>query len=205
MEMLKRYILSICICLFFTAAIVVAFKGFDYFNNIQGYNYDSFIGKEYDWTGPKTGDVINLEYLTDENNKPLSEVSNQRLILLSVLDPECGACGMARDQMKFLQENLANKDVDYFIISFSQKLSPIELSRYTKSMNLAVSTYSWAGNYKDIIPSINKMVLPSHILVDAKGNVIKTFPGTDNQKSVRDKMVYQIIKEIIEEKSKLKT
>ncbi len=99
----------------------------------------------------------------DENNKSLSEVSNRQLILLSVVDPECGACRTAKDQMKFLQESLKIKDVDYFIISFSQKLSPVELAQYVKSMNLTANTYSWTGNYEDIIPSIDKMVLPSHI------------------------------------------
>lgn len=182
--------------------IVFAIKGFSYFTSLRGYDYDSFITKGYDWAGPKSGEVINLDYLTDENNRILSEVSNQRLILLSAVDPECGACITAKDQMRFLQENLEGIGVDYFIISFSQKLSPIELSRYAKSMGLTVNTYSWAENHKNIIPTINKMVLPSHILIDMKGKVIKTFPGTDKEKSVRNRMVYQIIKEITAEKSK---
>ena len=201
--MFKRYILSIGICLILTTIVVFAIKGFNYFSNAHGYDYDSIIRKGYDWTGPKIGEVINLDHLTNENNKSLSKVSNRQLILLSVVDPGCGACRTAKDQMKFLQENLKSNDIDYFIVSFSQDLSQVELSRYVKSMNLTANTYSWTGNYEDIISSIDKIVLPSHILVDSKGNVIKTFPGTDKEKSVRDEMAYQIIKEIIVEKSRL--
>ena len=201
--MLKRYILSICICLVLSTIIAFAIKGVSRFTSSSGYDYDSIIKKGYEWAGPKAGESINFDYLTDVNSKQLSEVSNRQLILLSVVDSESGSCRKARDQMRFLQENLKSLDVDYFIISFSQKSSNIELFKYVQSMNLTATTYSWTGGYENIIPSVNKMVLPSHILVDSKGKVIKSFPGTDNDKSVREKMTNQIIKEVNKEKSEL--
>ncbi|MBA2495110.1 MAG: hypothetical protein H0V31_10510 [Acidobacteria bacterium] len=89
-------------------------------------------------------------------------------------------------------------DCDYAIVSFSQKLAHKELSQYLMERNLSADSFLWIGGVNNILPSINKMVLPSHILVDRQGEVIKTFPGTDKEKSVRERMANQIVNEIKE-------
>jgi hypothetical protein len=43
------------------------------------------------------------------------------------------------------------------------------------------------------------MVLPSHLLLDANGLIVKKWPGTNYSASVREKMANQIVTETIAE------
>lgn len=119
-----------------------------------------------------------------------------------MLDPECGASGAVRDQFEFIRSSLQAEEVDYFVVSFSQKLSAFELADYLRKFDDSSQTFIWKGDYVNIPETINKMVYPTFILVDSSGKVIKTFPGTDKTKSVREKMSIQIIKEVTKEKQK---
>lgn len=199
----KKNVLSIVFCFGLSILIILTVKGlnsFFSFRDSRGFDYDSLIEKEYDWTGPKIGENINLNYLKDRNGNSLPQQLKQNRILLSVVDPECGACKIASDQMQYIQENTKNSNINYAVISFSQKLYLDELPHYAESLRLSANTYSWVGGNDNILSSVKNMVLPSHILVDSDGNVIKTYPGTDKEKSTRDRMANQIIKEIVQSK-----
>jgi len=203
--MSKKNVISIFLCLGLTLVVIFTIRGFQYLiqSHEQGsYDYDSIINKGYDWVGPKAGENLEFNYLVDENSNLLSQSSKNNLILLSVVDSECGASKISKDQMKFLEDNLKDIDVDYYVISFSQKLSPSELSQFVKSMDLSSRPFLWTKGYENTLPSINKMVLPSHILTDSKGNIIKTFPGTSNEKFIRQRMANQIVGEVSAEKIK---
>ena len=103
---------------------------------------------------------------------------------------------MSADQMEYLQQSIQSKDCYYAVVSFSQKLSNHDLTEYLEKRNIFADSFIWTDGADQILPSINKMVLPTHILVDRSGNVLKTFPGTDKEKSGRERMVNQILKEI---------
>jgi hypothetical protein len=43
------------------------------------------------------------------------------------------------------------------------------------------------------------MVLPSHLLLDANGLIVRKWPGTDQSAKVREKMANQIVADTVEE------
>ncbi len=197
----KKNILSIFFCVILTLVIVALFnfvKSFYIFRDTRGYDYDELINAGYDWTGPKIGEKIQLNYLKNGDGISLPQKLTHSKTLISVVDPECFACQAASDQMKYINEKLANSDVNYAVVSFSQKMTNKKLSEYVESLELDADSFLWTDKNENILSSINSMVLPSHILIDAEGNVITTYPGTDKEKSIRDRMANQIIKEILQ-------
>ena len=68
--------------------------------------YDAKIAKQYDWIGPKPGEMIDSNRLINGDGLNLNRLAKNDLILLTVVDPACGACKQSREQMRFLDENL---------------------------------------------------------------------------------------------------
>ncbi|PYS99922.1 MAG: hypothetical protein DMF63_09620 [Acidobacteria bacterium] len=201
MKSFRRLALSAAICVAATFGTVIAIRGFSYVVNIyedfRGYDYDAKIAKQYAWIGPNPGEVIDVTKLQDTDGSTLDQLSNTDLILLTVVDPECAAAKESEEQMRFLDESLKQKGVDYFLAYFSRKISPGNLSEYTNSLTVDAKPLSWADDFENVLPSIKAIVYPSHILIDSKGRVIKTFPGTSNDRAVRFRMVRQVLKEVM--------
>lgn len=200
MKPVKTKLLSVGICIVLTFAVVLAIKGSSYFFNfiedIRGYDYGPKIAKGYDWIGPKDGEVIDLLSLRDENGVSIANKTASRLILLTVVDPSCPACKETADQFQFLNNEVKKIGVNYYIVCFSPKVQAGELSEYKTSLNLDTESMSWSNDFSKILPSIKAIAFPSHILVDSKGIVIKTFPGTSNETRIRDRMVRQVFYEV---------
>ncbi|MCO6511012.1 MAG: hypothetical protein J5I65_09470 [Aridibacter famidurans] len=195
----RKSVISVVACLFLTLAVLSvnsALTTLFHYREIEGYDFDSIISNpSYDWVGPQAGERVQLGYLTDNNLQPLTQKQPQKLLVLLVFDRECGACRLAGDQSSYLRESLEKQGVGFGIISFSQRTTHARLSRYVDSFDSDASTYVWTKGASTIPLSIRKMVVPSYILVNRDGWVIKTFPGTDKNSAVREKMINQIIKE----------
>lgn len=207
MKGLRIKLISLGICVVLTIGVASAIKGFSYFadfvEDFRGYDYDSKIAKGYDWVGPKPGEIIDTNYLVNTNGTTLGQLPRNDLLLFTVVDPTCGACKQTREQLRFLDENLSGKGIDYFIVCFSPKVSPLELSDYVKSLSLDTDSLSWSNGLETELSSIKTIAYPSHILVNSNGTVIKSFPGTSVEKPVRDRMVREVISQIIVERDRL--
>jgi hypothetical protein len=199
---IKINILSVIITLVFALTVVFAGNGYfvELINDFRGYDYGPKLASQYDWIGPKPGETINPRFLVNPDGLSLSEIHKNDLVLLTVVDPECAASKITREQMRFLDENLSGKGVDYFLFSFSPKISPSELSDYVTSLTLHTNSLDWSNGIETVLPNLRNIVTPSHILIDSSGTVIKSFPGTSVEKRIRDRMVSQLLKEVIEEK-----
>ena len=206
MKSLKLKFLSVTLCLVLTLGIVLAIKGFSYFKNLfydfRGYDYEPNISKQFDWIGPKRGEILDSNYLVDKNGFTLAALTKNDLILLTVIDPGCGACKQTREQFRFLDENLVGKNVDRFIVCFSPTVSPSEMVEYVKAMELNTNSLTWTNGLESVLPSIKMIAFPTHILIDSNGTVIKSFPGTNNDKHVRDRMVRRVLEEVLKEKGR---
>lgn len=202
----QRNIISTAVCLSLMLVIVCTIQGLQTLfisRSTGGYDYNFIRRKGYDWTGPDAGQIISLNYLKNKDEIPLSEKFDSQLILITVLDPECGACRAAGDQINYLERQIKSLDFGYAVVSFSRKLSHKELSLFLTTQNIFTEPFLWTDETGNILPSIKKMVLPTHILIDKQGRVIKTFPGTSNERAIRERMTNQILEEIRSETIKL--
>ncbi len=209
MKSLKHLCVGGAIALFVTLGTVSVIRGFSYFvdiyEDLRGYDYDAKIAKGYNWIGPKPGEEIDSNFLMNDQGVSLKKFpkSKSKLLLLTVIEPECEAAKESQEQFRFLQENLAGEGIDYFIVSFSPEVSPVEISNYVRSLNIPAGSFSWTGDFENVLPSIKAIVYPSHILIDSNDVVIKTFPGTSNQKVIRDRMARQVLKEVLSFRDKI--
>ena len=206
MKGIKIKLLSAAICVILTLGVVLAIRGFSFFVNLvedfRGYDYEAKIAKGYDWVGPKRGEIVDTSLLLNSDDVPLSKIQKKDLLVLTVVDPECGACKITRDQFRFLSENLKENGIGYYTVTFSPNVSPVQLSEYVKSLGLNSDSLAWSNGLETVLPSLKSIAYPTHILIDSNGAVIKSFPGTSYDKNVRDRMVREVVRQVIDEKNR---
>ncbi|MFT3742805.1 MAG: hypothetical protein QM785_00795 [Pyrinomonadaceae bacterium] len=159
------------------------------------YNYGPKLSKGYDWIGPTPGELIGTSYLKSSDGSQISATNKYDLILLTVVDPACPASKASRDQMEYLSRELKDLNIDYNIATFSPNVTALDMAAYVKSLTLDVSSVTWTSEERPA-EAIQKMVSPSHILIDSKGEVIQTFPGTSVFEDVRLLMVKEVMRQI---------
>lgn len=189
---IMKRVLGFCICILVclaTAFTVSYFYSFakDYFAADYEFSADG---------DPKVGETIVLNGLTDKNGKSFIDTKHKKFILLGIIDPDCGACAVAKDQIMLIQEGLQNTNVEYVLVSFTSKVSLQKFSAYADSFNLSSNSFLWKGSSNPSPQSLLTAVVPTHLLITSDGKILRKFYGTDKETSVRKKMVRQIIKEI---------
>lgn len=146
---------------------------------------------------PQIGEIINLQGLKDKNGESFQNKKHKGLILMGVVDPECGACLVAKDQINWIQEGIKQSDVEYIFVSFTSDKSLDEFSSYTKKHYKSTNSFLWENSSSITPKSLLTTVVPSHILINSDGKILKTFFGTRKDKSLRERMAKKIIEEVI--------
>lgn len=195
-------LLSIGLCLALALIGVVVLKGVslivERIRIQQGFDFDAKASRIAPANGPLRGQVIETGKLIDSSGTPLSLKVRHKLVLLVVADPHCPASLGSRDQIEFVAINLRKEPVDSFIVTFASKTSFGDLHRFATSLDIAIEPLAWNGGPDNILPAVGEMVIPSFILTDGQGAVIKTFAGTDPDPLSRKRMAYQIVREVVE-------
>ncbi len=195
---MKR-ITEISICIF---VIVGVAYGLRY---VHSFMTDYFVAS-YDFStyqkGPQAGDVIPVENLKNRERKEISEVYQDKLILLGIVDPECGACRVAKDQIAWIQEDIQAHDIVYVFASFTHIGTEEEFFKYTDSFGFEADSFKWTSPDPPPI-SLKSFVVPSHLLMDSKGKILGKFPGTNRDIAIRKRIAKQITKEVLHIKESL--
>lgn len=148
------------------------------------------------------GDVIPIESLKNKDGKTISQIYAGKLILLGIVDPECGACKLAKDQITWIQEDAQANDINYVLTSFTSTGSKEKFLEFTDSFRFPANTFQWSS--PDQPPtSLRNFVVLSHLLIDSNGKILRKFPGTSQDYYVRRRMAKQITKEILQIKENL--
>jgi hypothetical protein len=169
----------------------------------EGFDF-SFSNDETDpAVGPKIGERIDITSLKARDGKRLSSVEDRRVMMLVTVDPMCGACKAAVDEIRDVQSRIADFDVAHYVVSFTSSKPRDFFFNYVDSLNLDLPTFLWDMSEKKPPEALYTMVMPSHILVDREGVVVRKWPGTDTRKLIRQRMANQIVADTIEEVSKI--
>ena len=161
---------------------------------IEGFDFNQLRSKENEWRGPELGDKIDLARLRTKEDKTLASMVGPRLLMLVVINPSCALCKVARDEMIYLRTELSRLNVDYYIVSFTAPADRrVEFFNYADSLKVGVQSFLW--NLEDGPPAESIFIMnnPSHLLVDQNGTVIRVWPGSYEEKAVRDRMARQIV------------
>ena len=161
---------------------------------IEGFDFSAFRAPENEWRGPDLGEKIDLARLRTKEDKTLASVAGPRPFMLVAINPTCAMCKIARDQMMYLRTELSRLNVDYYIVAFTSSADR-QLDFYSYADSLKVGGQSFLWNLEDGPPpeAIFLMNNPSHLLLDQNGTVIRVWPGSYADKTVRDRMARQIL------------
>lgn len=204
----KNFTVSAILCFFFTlfvaSAIGVSRNYFsNYFHASGGFDYASrLINKEADWKGPEVGEKIAVQFYKDKDGKSLLESINSDIVVLATVDENCRFSKMSVDQIDYIQTMAKSNGIDYLLVSFNLKNSPREFFDFAQSINFSAKSFAWFGNEDEMLASLPKMIVPSHLIINKNGEILRVFPGTDVEKQIRDQMANQIVAEMLEEKAK---
>ncbi|MCU1265235.1 MAG: hypothetical protein JWM21_1553 [Acidobacteria bacterium] len=166
----------------------------------EGYRFD-YVQGEDDWAGPRLGEQIDLRPLKNKDGSPLAGRIGSRLNMLVLIDPQCGACQAAADQLRSVREQITARGVPYYMVSITSTVPRADYFSYASGLNLDAEAYLWTMNEAKPSAELYSMVLPSHILVDAQGRIVRKWPGTSPNDSIRRRMAHQIVADTLTERA----
>jgi hypothetical protein len=161
----------------------------------EGFDFNMLRKPEIDWRGPDLGTKVDLTRLESREGKTLAGVIDNRPLMIVALSPECPMCSIANDELLHLRDELANRNVNYYISFFTTQAPAADTFKYADGLNLGVPSFIWNKTSGPPPEPIFKMTTPSHLLVRSDGTVIRVWPGSYAEKSVRDRMARQILSE----------
>jgi hypothetical protein len=159
----------------------------------EGFDFSGISSKDNKWRGPDIGEQINLTQLKGQDGSTLAEVIGKRPAMLVAVNPECGMCTVAADEMRYVRDQISNTGIGYYPVSFIPDDGNFDLSAYTNSLGLGKVSFQWSASAPSPQDSILNMTSPAHILIGLDGTVIKVWPGSYAVQSVRDRMGKQIV------------
>jgi len=161
----------------------------------EGFDFNMLRKPEIDWRGPDLGTRVDLARLESREGKTLAGIVDNRPIMIVALSPECPMCSIANDELLHLRDELANRNVKYYMSFFTAPTPDADTFKYADGLNLGVPSFIWNKTSGPPPEPIFKMTTPSHLLVRSDGTVIRVWPGSYADKSVRDRMARQILSE----------
>jgi hypothetical protein len=84
-------------------------------------------------------------------------------------------------------------------MTLSRNPTDEEFLKYTKFIGIFALPLRWNKVSESALASLRQIVIPSHILIDSNGTVIKTFPGTSIDQRIRDRMAREVLRQVLDE------
>lgn len=159
----------------------------------EGFDFGLLRAADNEWRGPNTGETIDLTRLKMNDGKTLASVIGKQPAVLVLVSPTCPMCKTASDEMGYLREKLAGMEINYYLVSFTPPPLNVDFFKYGDSLRVGVPSFLWDTASGAPPSSLLMMTVPSHLLVKSDGTIICVWPGSYNEKGVRDRMAHQIL------------
>ena len=159
----------------------------------EGFDFKRLRSTDNEWRGPEIGAKVDLTRLRMKDGKTLSSMTGKRPIMIVAVNPDCGMCTIASDEMSHLREKLSTMDINYYIVSFAPQTPTVDFFKYSDSLNVGAPGFLWNADEGAPPESMFIMTTPTHLLLNDDGTVIHVWPGSYNEKPVRQRMARQII------------
>lgn len=195
-------LLSLCTAALALATVGVFFvaksksRSSEEFRRRGGYDFGTHMNLE--WSGPKAGERIDLQRFSGPGGEKITDTFGGEILMLATVDPDCAASRVARDELYDVRENLAGADVPYVLVSATVKRPPEEFYKYAASLGVAAPAFIWSSKEGPPPESLLTMVVPSHLLVRRDGTILRTWPGSSQDKKLRFHMVNQIVADTLD-------
>lgn len=172
--------------------------------SFTSFNYDEVRNDpNVTWGGPREGEKINLTQLRNENADPMPLSPENPLKLLLLADPKCRMCRSSKDLFDRVRADANANGIEFFAVSFAGNSPKDEFFNYARGLCDPGNAF-----FSDEQKSLNglalrQMVVPSFLLIDNRGIVVRRFPGGSKDAAIKDQMAAQILRESLEAKAHL--
>lgn len=187
-----RGILLRCLVAFTLAVFVTGFAVYlrGRIAREAGYRFST---SDTDSGGPRIGDRINVrEFRSSAGKALIDEIKNHPFTMVVLVDPQCGACAASKDQIWEIREAIDNSPIYYCVLMLTKDEQSAAYQEFADALGLKDRFFVSSPEKKpnDVLAT---MVIPSHLLIDSTGSVVRKWPGTNRNSEVRMKMANQII------------
>lgn len=159
----------------------------------EGFDFKLLRATNNEWRGPDVGVKIDLTRLRTKDGKTLASMVGNRPMMFVAVHPDCGMCKVASDEMSHLREKLSTMDINYYLVSFAAQTPQLDFFKYADSLNVGAPGFLWNAEAGAPPDSMIIMTTPTHLLLSNDGTVIHVWPGSYQDKTVRQRMARQII------------
>ena len=159
----------------------------------EGFDFNALRSQDVEWRGPDTGERIDLTRLRAKDGKTLAATVGGRPVMIVAVNPECAMCKVAVDEMIHLRAKTAALGVDYYMVSFSRVNPQPGFFDYADSLKVGAPAFLWDAETGAPPEALIVMGTPSHLLLNPDGTVLRVWPGSRDDISVRQRMARQII------------
>lgn len=158
----------------------------------EGFDFNRLRSTDNEWRGPDIGEKIDLTRLTMKDGKSLASIIPKRPIMIVAVSPSCAMCAIAVDEMSHLREKLSSMEINYYIVSFTPPTPGTDFFKYSDSLNVGAPGFLWNADAGPPRESLFIMTTPTHLLLNYDGTVIHVWPGSHQERPVRQRMARQI-------------
>lgn len=163
--------------------------------------FDFSLSMKQKWSGPEIGEHLDLTHFVGRDGVHLTDSIKGRMFILINAAPDCRACQAAHDQMQNVCDRLARANVECKLAAVFTLQSPAEVFKAMDAWGVQSPAFLWQRDETFPPEKILKMVMPSFILLDRQGTILRKWPGTDRRQLIRFRMANQIVADTLQELS----
>ena len=163
----------------------------------EGFDFNYIVNNGKTETGPGIGERIDLENLKGPDGTSLANTIGEHPAVIVAVNPGCGMCRAAADEMSEIRRRLKPAGVEYYLVSFGTSPIPADFFKFADSLNTGAPAFLRSMNEGNPPKRFTAMLVPTHFLVDRSGVVISKWPGSSSAELVRQRMANQIVNDTV--------
>jgi len=125
---------------------VVCIKFFSQFFT-EGYDFRKFQSGDEDFAKYRVGNTIDLAKLISANGSRLLLTIPNELILLNVIDPQCGYCRLSKNIIKRTRQTTEERMIGYVPVLFTSAPEDIDINKFVQTLGFS-ECYRWEPGSK---------------------------------------------------------
>lgn len=164
-----------------------------------GFDFNLILNSENLKVGPKIGEQVRLDMLKNRDGRSLAHTIADGPAVIVYIDSGCPLCKESADSMRDIRGRLAAASVQYYLVSFGTSDNPADFFKFADSLGTGAPACLWSAPEAAPPKELSEMLIPSHLLIDRNGMIIKKWPGSSASESTRRRMANQIVKDTLYE------
>ncbi len=163
-------------------------------------DYDVRAKSTAEFVGPPVGASIDIRRFGGKDGEPLTPPRNGQTVMLVALGRGCVMCKNFAVDMNRVCDQVRPLGVEYYAVSFAPDGTADEFFDYAHSLLPDVKSFKYLDvNEGAEANRLASMAVPTHLLLDGNGKILRKWLGASTSEAIRDKMADRIVSDTIHE------